>query len=422
MKVGRGLVLSHRYTLTDQIAAGGMGEVWAAVDMVLDRRVAVKLLNPALSQESGFVERFRAEATCSAALDHPNITKVYDYDVEEGSPYLVMELVSGQPLSKIISERGPLSAQETVPILIQAARALDAAHRGGVVHRDVKPANILITADGTAKLTDFGIARLVDSVHLTQVGQILGTSLYLSPEQAMGKAANVSSDIYALGVVGHEMLAGHPPFDGGTIVATALAHIRQTPPQLPDSVPPGVRDVISAALAKDPLARPESGAAMARALALADAATASRLQTAPTQFIPLNDLALNAMPLDARSLNTRSLSTRSLNTRSLNTRPTTSRHLRERAPRRGSIILLIAAGVVVIGMLAAFALPGGSDATVAPATTPTTQPSPSPDYTTQSTRAVTVAGPPADTSSVPGRLDRHRDRSRGHDDKKDGKK
>jgi serine/threonine protein kinase len=410
MNAGRGLVLSHRYTLTDQIAAGGMGEVWAAVDVVLDRRVAVKLLNPALSQESGFVERFRAEATCSAALDHPNITKVYDYDVEEGSPYLVMELVSGQPLSKIISERGPLSAHEAVPILIQAARALDAAHRGGVVHRDVKPANILITADGTAKLTDFGIARLVDSVHLTQVGQILGTSLYLSPEQAMGKAANVSSDIYALGVVGHEMLAGHPPFDGGTIVATALAHIRQTPPELPDSVPPGVRDVISAALAKDPAARPESGAAMARALALADPASASRLQTAPTQFIPLDDLPLDAMPLDATSLDTRLLNTRSLNARSLNNRPTTSRHLRERGPRRGSI------------MLAAFALPGGSDATLAPVTTPTTQPAPSPDYTTPSTRAVTVAGPPADTPSVPGQLDRPRGRSRGHDDKKDGKK
>jgi serine/threonine-protein kinase len=402
MNAGRGLVLSHRYTLTEQIAAGGMGEVWAAIDMVLDRKVAVKLLNPALSQESGFVERFRAEATCSAALDHPNITKVYDYDVDEGSPYLVMEFVAGQPLSKIISERGPLSAEETVPILIQAARALDAAHRGGVVHRDVKPANILITADGTAKLTDFGIARLVDSVHLTQVGQILGTSLYLSPEQAEGKAANVTSDIYALGVVGHEMLAGHPPFDGGTIVATALAHIRQTPPQLPESVPLGVRNVISAALAKDPSARPASGAAMARALATADAASASRLQTALTQVIPLSAMPRSARPLHAG--------------------PTGSRHLRERPPRRGSTILFIAAGAVVIGILAAFALPGGGGATPAPVPTATTQPTPSPDNATPSTREVSVAGPPADTPSIPGPLDRPRDRSRGHDDKKDGKK
>jgi serine/threonine-protein kinase len=407
MNPGRGLVLSHRYTLTDQIAAGGMGEVWAAVDMVLDRPVAVKLLNPALSQESGFVERFRAEATCSAALDHPNITKVYDYGVDERSPYLVMELVAGQPLSKIISERGPLSAEETVPILIQAARALDAAHRGGVVHRDVKPANILITADGTVKLTDFGIARLVDSVHLTLVGQILGTSLYLSPEQAMGKGANVSSDIYALGVVGHEMLAGHPPFDGGTIVATALAHIRQPPPQLPESVPPGIRNVISAALAKDPAARPESGVAMARALALADAASASRLQTAATQVIPLSAMPFNARPLNARPLNAR---------------PTASRHLRERPSRHGSTILLIAAGAVVIGMLAAFALPDGSGATPAPVTTATTQPTPSPDNATPSTGEVSVAGPTADTPSIPVQLDRPRDRSRGHDDKKDGKK
>ncbi|MBE3074672.1 MAG: serine/threonine protein kinase, partial [Actinobacteria bacterium] len=249
-------ILSDRYALTEIIAAGGMGEVWAATDTVLRRTVAVKLLNPALSRESGFLERFRAEARHTAALHHPNITTVFDYGEDGGAAYLVMELVVGQPLSQLISTRAPLSAHETASILIQAATALEAAHHGGVLHRDVKPANILITPDGTAKLTDFGISRLVDAAPLTQTGQILGTAQYLSPEQALGRRATVSSDIYALGVVGHEMLTGQRPFDTGTIVATALAHINQPPPPLPDTVPVGIRDVISAALAKDPADRP----------------------------------------------------------------------------------------------------------------------------------------------------------------------
>jgi len=177
-----GTILGGRYTLTGRIAVGGMGEVWAANDTVLDRTVAVKLLSPGLSQESDFVERFRAEARHAAALQHPNIATVYDYGEEDGTAYLVMELVPGQPLSQIIAERAPLSAQETVAILIQAATALAAAHEGGVVHRDVKPANILVTPDGTVKLTDFGISRAVDSVPLTRTGEVLGTAQYLSPE------------------------------------------------------------------------------------------------------------------------------------------------------------------------------------------------------------------------------------------------
>ena len=240
MNPTEGTSLGTRYTLTKRIAVGGMGEVWAATDTVLDRTVAVKLLNPGLSQESDFVERFRAEARHTAALQHPNIATVFDYGEDDGTAYLVMELVPGQPLSQIIAERAPLSAQETVAILIQAATALAAAHEGGVVHRDVKPANILITPDGTVKLTDFGISRAVDSVPLTQTGQVLGTAQYLSPEQALGQSATASSDIYALGVVGHEMLTGERPFDTGSVVSTALAHVNQPPPPLPETVP--VRD------------------------------------------------------------------------------------------------------------------------------------------------------------------------------------
>ena len=176
-----GTVLSDRYALTERIAGGGMGEVWAATDTVLGRTVAVKLLSPAISRQGGFLERFRAEARCSAALHHPNITTVFDYGEDDGSAYLIMELVAGQPLSQIIADRAPLSAQATASILIQAATALEAAHQGGVVHRDVKPANILVTPDGTVKLTDFGISHMVNTTPLTQTGQVLGTAQYLSP-------------------------------------------------------------------------------------------------------------------------------------------------------------------------------------------------------------------------------------------------
>jgi len=310
-----GATLSGRYTLTERIAAGGMGEVWAAVDTVLGRAVAVKLLHPALSQEASFAERFRAEARHTASLHHPNIATVFDYGEDDGTAYLVMELVVGQPLSQIIADRAPLSAQETASILVQAATALEAAHQGGVIHRDIKPANILITPDGTAMLTDFGIARAIDAAPLTQTGQVLGTAQYLSPEQALGRSATASSDIYSLGVVGYEMLTGERPFDSGTAVATALAHVNQAPPPLPVTIPTGVRDVIGAALAKDPADRPASAAAMAEALGMPGVALASDPDSptiaatstataptdepgpAPTQVMPT---LARAMPAQAR--------------------------------------------------------------------------------------------------------------------------
>ncbi|MEO8519370.1 MAG: serine/threonine-protein kinase, partial [Dermatophilaceae bacterium] len=290
MTAGRaieGTVLSDRYALTERIAVGGMGEVWAATDTVLERTVAVKLLNPALSQESDFTERFRAEARHTAALQHPNIATVFDYGEDDGTAYLVMELVPGRPLSQIIAERAPLPAQETVSILIQAATALAAAHESGVVHRDVKPANIMVTPDGTAKLTDFGISRIVDSAPLTQTGQVLGTAQYLSPEQALGQSATAASDIYALGIVGHEMLTGVRPFDSGSVVSTALAHVNQPPPPLPETVPAGLREVIGSALAKDPADRPGSAAEMAHALGMPGAAFASDAPVVPVPVPPV---------------------------------------------------------------------------------------------------------------------------------------
>ena len=366
MNSAAGITLGNRYALTERIAAGGMGEVWEATDTVLGRTVAVKLLHPGLSQENDFVERFRAEARHTAGFQHPNITTVFDYGEEDGTAYLVLELVVGQPLSQIIYERAPLSAQETTSILIQAATALAVAHRGGVVHRDVKPANILVTADGTAKLTDFGISRLTDAAPLTQTGSIIGTAQYLSPEQAMGQSATASSDIYALGIVGHEMLTGKRPFDAGTMVATALAHINQEPPPLPDTLPVGIRGVIAAALSKDPANRPTSAAAMAHALGMPDAPAA----LAPAALAPAPTLTMSAAAMPAAMM-AQAQPTLAM--------PTVAPGMRKR-PTGHQAAWLLGAGAV-LGILTFFLLSGinaGTDAdagTKTPATPSTTAPS-----------------------------------------------
>ena len=390
MNLTEGTILGDRYTLTERIAVGGMGEVWAATDAVLGRTVAVKLLHPALSQESDFVKRFRAEARHTAALQHPNIATVFDYGEDDGTAYLVMELVVGKPLSQIIAERAPLSAQETTAILIQAAVALDAAHRGGVVHRDVKPANILITPDGTAKLTDFGISRAVDSVPLTQTGQLIGTAQYLSPERALGQSATASSDIYALGVVGHEMLTGERPFDTGSVVSTALAHVNQPPPPLPDTVPVGIRDAISAALAKDPADRPASAADMAHALGMPGAAFASATPVTPASPSLTTSTTNAQAPTRAMPDLTKVLP--------IQVQATRAPGIPDRRSRRRAAWLLGA--TAVLGALAFFALSQGSGPGAAQnplATTPATATSSS----TPRTNATAVVAPPAVTSSAP---------------------
>lgn len=394
MNTTAGTVLSQRYTLTERIAAGGMGEVWSATDTVLGRTVAVKLLSPALSKQSGFLDRFRAEARYAARLDHPNITTVFDYGEDDGSAYLVMELVAGQPLSQIIAERAPLSAQTTTSILIQAASALQAAHEGGVIHRDVKPANILVAPDGTAKLTDFGISRLVNTAPLTQAGQVLGTAQYLSPEVVSGQSATVSSDVYALGVVGHEMLSGKPPFHGETIVATAFAHLNQPPPSLPDTVPVGIRTVISAALAKNPADRPATAAAMARDLGMPNTTSGSE-----------------SFSSGAAADLTQVLFTQS-----------TSSKVPETANRRFRLHpawLLGAASALAIGVLAAFALPVGGAPT--PVATTTTSPRTAPTTAPVSAGTPTQIASSQESSAMPVQHERARSRDRGHDNKKDGK-
>jgi len=259
-----GMKLGERYRLDTQIAVGGMGEVWSAHDEALARDVAVKVLREEFAGDVGFLERFRVEARNSASLSHPSIAALYDYGEQDGSAYLVMELVAGEPMSDLLEREPVLPAAELLPILAQTARALHAAHVAGVVHRDVKPGNILISPGGRVKITDFGVSRSVNQAPMTATGMVMGTAQYLSPEQAVGRPATPASDLYSLGIVAYESLAGHRPFTGPTAVAIAVAHVNDPVPALPASVDPRLAALVLRLLAKEPSDRPRSAAALAR--------------------------------------------------------------------------------------------------------------------------------------------------------------
>jgi serine/threonine protein kinase len=287
-------ILDDRYTLAERIATGGMGEVWRGVDHLLGRPVAVKLLSAAHAGDEQFRARFRAEARYAASLNHPGIARVFDYGEVSplGGPYLVMELVDGEPLSAILERVGRLSPDMTLDIIGQAASALDAAHQAGIVHRDIKPGNLLIMADGTTKITDFGIAkaRSAAELNLTATGIVMGTALYVSPEQATGSALSGASDIYSLGVVAYECLTGQPPFVADQPLAVAIMHRHDPVPPLPPDVPRAVSDLVLAMLAKTPEGRPESARHVAdRAGVIRDALAGSgadrpNTPDAPTTF------------------------------------------------------------------------------------------------------------------------------------------
>jgi serine/threonine-protein kinase len=242
-----------------------MGEVWEATDHVIGRTVAIKILKDEYMGDPGFLERFRAEARHAALVNHEGIASVFDYGEEDGSAFLVMELVPGEALSTILEREGSLSTDKTLDIVAQTASALQAAHAAGLVHRDIKPGNLLITPDGRVKITDFGIARIADQVPLTATGQVMGTVQYLSPEQASGHPASPATDIYSLGIVAYESLAGKRPFTGESQVAIAMAQINETPPALPPTVAVPVQNLVMAMIAKKPDERPASAAAVARA-------------------------------------------------------------------------------------------------------------------------------------------------------------
>jgi serine/threonine-protein kinase len=265
-----GRLLGDRYELVSLLAGGGMGQVWRARDTLLRRQVAVKVLRSDVSADASFLARFRAEAQHTASLSHPNIAAVYDYgevpDDGEHRAYLVMELVDGEPLSALLERERRLPPALTLSILRQVAAALAVAHAAGVVHRDIKPANVLVMADGLVKITDFGIASSAASVPLTRTGQVIGTAHYLSPEQAQGAKATPASDVYAVGALGYECLAGRRPFDGESAVQVALKQIHDTPAPLPADVPAPVRAVVEQAMAKDPARRYPDGAALRTAI------------------------------------------------------------------------------------------------------------------------------------------------------------
>jgi serine/threonine protein kinase len=277
---------ARRYRLESRIATGGMGEVWRATDTILGRSVAVKLLKSEYADNALFRARFETEARHAASLHHPGVAAVYDFgeaSAVDGSgvhrPFLVMELVDGQPLSALLLPGQPLDPEATRNLLTQAADALGAAHAAGIVHRDVKPANLLVTPDRQVKITDFGIARAAEGVGLTETGQVMGTPQYLSPEQAEGMSASPASDVYSLGVVAFECLAGRRPFVAESAIATALAHLREPVPDLPADVPADLAAVVRRSMSKSPAERYPDASAFAAALR--DPATAATALVPP---------------------------------------------------------------------------------------------------------------------------------------------
>ncbi|NNG36430.1 serine/threonine-protein kinase [Nakamurella aerolata] len=287
MALTPGLLLSDRYRLTSRIAEGGMGEVWRAEDQRLARTVAVKILKSELTSDPEFVDRFRTEARITAALNHPGIAAVYDYGEvasiaggPEDTAFLVMELVSGEPLSAVLARQPRIAVPRVLDVIEQTGRALQVAHNHQLVHRDIKPGNLMVTPAGQVKITDFGIAKVAFQVPITKGGMVMGTAQYLSPEQAAGHEAVPASDVYALGVVAYECLAGKRPFNAETPIAVAMQQVNNPPPPLPADIPPPVTDLVMRMLAKDPQQRFDDGASLATAVS---AVRAGRGMAAPAQ-------------------------------------------------------------------------------------------------------------------------------------------
>ena len=262
-----GTVLGSRYTLQRRIGSGGYSEVWAGHDAVLDRPVAVKLLHAEHASHAETLHRFRSEAQLSAQLSDANIARVYDFKDagSEGKPYLVMEFVDGPTLAQILRS-GPLPAAQAMDILAQAAAGLQAAHSAGLVHRDIKPSNIMVAPGNVVKITDFGLSHTLASAPITRTGMVAGTPGYLAPERSAGVRATAASDLYGLGVVGYECVAGAAPFEG-TPIEVVLAHRDCQFPPVPPGTPGPVADLIADLTAKDPADRPASAGAVARAAA-----------------------------------------------------------------------------------------------------------------------------------------------------------
>ncbi|MDE3133125.1 MAG: serine/threonine protein kinase, partial [Acidobacteriota bacterium] len=263
-------LLAGRYELLDELGRGGMGVVYRARDRVLDRIVAVKVLPLDRAQDPTFVARFEREALAAAALNHPNIVAVFDSGTDGETRFIVMEYIAGRNLAQLVREDGPRGVEQTVEIGVQVAAALAAAHRAGIVHRDIKPGNVMLDGHGRARVLDFGIARVLAGVTLTQTAMVLGSTAYLAPELISGQRAGAASDIYSLGCVLYELLAGKPPFTGELPAAILHQHNSSAPRalrRLNGSVPPALDALILRMLAKDPRRRPQDAGELAAALA-----------------------------------------------------------------------------------------------------------------------------------------------------------
>ena len=324
--------LGGRYRMEALLATGGMGEVWAARDLLLDRAVAVKVLGGALAGDGRAAERLRREARAAARLEHPSIARVLDLGEQDGRPYLVMELLEGESLAARIDRAGAMAPPEAARVVAAVADALEAAHRAGVVHRDVKPGNVFLTSDGEVKVLDFGIASAAGEAALT-TGEMLGTPAYLAPERVLGHPATPAADIYALGVVLYELLAGRRPFDDGSDIELAMAHVHAHPAPLAlaaPSAPPSLVAACEQAMAKDPSARPPSAAAFAQLV--------RARRPAPASLRPARSPGLSPRPAPDRFPCPRPAGRRS------------------RSRRRGLLVALLLAGAV----LAALPVLGGS--------------------------------------------------------------
>lgn len=268
MKLVEGRLIHGRYRLDARLAQGGMGEVWKGWDIQLNRPVAIKALRSDITNAEAKLRRLRAEAHNSANLAHPNIAALFEYYEHDGIGFLIMEYVPSKSLADLYHEYpGCMDPLQLLPILIQTARGLFVAHSHGVVHRDVKPANIMVGSNGDVKITDFGVSYSTNQEQITQDGMVVGTAQYISPEQAQGEQATPQSDIYSLGVVAYEGIAGHRPFTGATPVDIAAAHVNDTVPPLPDAVDFQLREFIMSMLSKDPRDRPADALVVSRTLA-----------------------------------------------------------------------------------------------------------------------------------------------------------
>ncbi|MBT2675851.1 serine/threonine protein kinase [Streptomyces sp. ISL-14] len=349
------MLVADRYQLDEPIGRGGMGEVWRATDELLGRTVAVKLL--AAEADDATTQRFRREAEIAARLNHPHVVALYDAGSHQGRPYLVMEYVEGRSLAQELSAQGGLAPERVADLAAQIAAGLSAAHQQGVIHRDVKPGNLLLSTDGTVKIADFGIARIADeaSVSLTATGQLMGTSTYLAPERALGRPAGPASDVYALGCVLYELLTGHPPFQGDTAAAVVHQHVSATPARpgrLRSGLPGSLEDYLLRLLAKEPGHRPTAERVSDWFAAWRDSRTAS--SPAPGAAMPTAQLPGAAVALPAPPA------------------------------RRRSTVLLVIAGVVIFG--ASFLV---GTTLINEASAPPGKARPSPSRTTPATSAVT---------------------------------